>query len=317
MLLATHNGSRFVESQIASLKANSTPFVLHWLDDHSVDSTREIVRATALREGIEIREWHQARHVGIPEVFFDLLECVEADLYLFCDQDDIWQPGKIDATVANLAPDVDRPALVFSDPLVFKNDDPSVLKRFTEIRGVEPNAAIPESCMFMYTPAMGHTIGFTRPLREIFLKHADIARRYAFVHDFWMYLIANACGTSRMLSDVPTTLYRLHGSNAFGMNFAERLSCINHIRRMWRLHQMARRLYSRQAQGFCQAYKTLPPGPKLDRLQRLAAAVSKLDRRQSPAFILRLLARGAMPPIRERAFWFAVTCLFTNSRKSA
>ena len=241
VLIATYNGAPFVESQIASLKDNLTPFVLHWLDDQSIDSTCEIVRATASREGIDLCEWRQSHHAGIPGVFFNLLERVEADIYLFCDQDDIWQPGKIDATVANLLPYLDHPALVFSDPFVFKNDNPSVLKRFTHIRGVEPGVAVQESRIFMYTPAMGHTIGFTRPLREIFLKHADIARTHAFVHDYWMYLIANACGTSRMLSDVPTTLYRLHGSNAFGMNFAEKTSSIKHIRRMWSIHQKARR----------------------------------------------------------------------------
>src|SRR5207249_3722411 len=102
LLLATYNGARFVEPQIRSLKENSVPFTLHWIDDHSTDDTRDAVRASALDSRIDFVEWHQPQHKGYPGAFFQLLECVDADIYLFCDQDDIWQPGKIDATVANL-----------------------------------------------------------------------------------------------------------------------------------------------------------------------------------------------------------------------
>jgi len=56
---------------------------------------------------------------GVPGTFFQLLECVDADIYLFCDQDDIWQRGRIDATVAHLLPDLASPVLCSSDPLMF------------------------------------------------------------------------------------------------------------------------------------------------------------------------------------------------------
>jgi len=115
ILLATYNGARFVEQQIRSLKDNDIKFTLHWLDDHSVDNTRETVRAAARSGDIELKEWHQPQHLGVPGAFFRLLECVEADVYLFCDQDDIWQPDKIDVTVGELLPDLELPVICFSD----------------------------------------------------------------------------------------------------------------------------------------------------------------------------------------------------------
>ena len=121
VLLATYNGAPFIAEQIQSLAANSMPFTLHWLDDHSTDNTRELVSASARVAGIELHEWHQDQRQGIPGVFFKLVECVSADIYLFCDQDDIWQPGKIDATIKSLSPDLWQPALVYSDPLVFSD----------------------------------------------------------------------------------------------------------------------------------------------------------------------------------------------------
>ena len=135
VLLATYNGARFIEPQINSFKENATPFTLHWLDDHSTDNNRDAVRASALRSGIDFREWHQPQHWGYPGAFFQLLECVDADIYLFCDQDDIWQPGKIDATVADLLPDISSPALCFSDPLIFE-DGHSETRRHSNVRGI-------------------------------------------------------------------------------------------------------------------------------------------------------------------------------------
>src|ERR1044072_6774136 len=91
ILLATYNGGRFIEPQIRSLKENTTPFTLHWLDDHSTDHTREAGRDAARRSASPLKAWHQPQRQEVPAAFFRLLESVDADIYLFCDQDDIWQ----------------------------------------------------------------------------------------------------------------------------------------------------------------------------------------------------------------------------------
>lgn len=305
VLLATHNGARFIEPQIRSLKENAAPFTLHWLDDHSTDNTREAVRVAARISGIEFREWHQPQHQGIPHAFFQLLECVDADIYLFCDQDDIWQPGKIDATVANLLPDVASPVLCFSAALAFKDKEPATLRSSFDAIGVRVADALQGSRLFMFNPAMGNTIGFTRPLRDIFIGHRDIARTYAAMHDWWMYLMALASGTARMLSNVPTTLYRMHGNNFSAVYFG---------RSRWRLQQAHRRWAARQAEGFCLATATLPAGPKLERLLALARLVATLDRRQSPAALVRLAHRGSMPPSGGWAIWLAAACLCSDAK---
>src|SRR5581483_6262488 len=164
ILLPSYNGERYVEEQLRSLKRNNTKFTLQWLDDHSTDDTRRIVRSVARDTGIELREWHQPQRLGVPTVFFELLECVQADIYLFCDQDDIWQPGKIDATVENLLCDLDSPAMVFTDPLIFKDGEPDRQYRVLELLKVDVQVALQESRMFMTMIGYGHTQGFTRAL---------------------------------------------------------------------------------------------------------------------------------------------------------
>jgi glycosyltransferase involved in cell wall biosynthesis len=311
VLLATYNSAVFVEPQIASLKDNATRFTLHWLDDHSTDSTRAAVRALTARLGIELMEWHHPVRQGVPGAFFHLLECADADVYLFCDHDDIWQPGKIDVTVANLLLDVATPAFCFSEPWVFKDGEPEHLRRYFAVAGVTSAEASRRSRAFVLSPAVGNTVGFTRPLREIFLTHKDIARAHAIMHDWWMYLIALATGTSRMLFNVPTTLYRQHERNVFGIGFDKKRPSFDVI---WRRQQRRRRLYARQAGGFARAAAGMTPGVALEQLLTHARLTASIDRRQSVAEIIALLRRRAMPAPWPRAVSLAAICLLSNAK---
>jgi hypothetical protein len=313
VLLATYNGAPFLEQQIRSLKENDTRFTLHWLDDHSADNSREIVSGVAENAGIALREWHQPQHEGLPGAFFRLLECVKADIYLFCDQDDIWQSGKIDATVTNLMPELDSPVICFSDPLAFRNDNPENCYRMLDVARAKPEAAMKEARVFTPVVGYGHTEGFTRTLREIFMRHNDIARAHAFMHDMWMYAIAVASGSARFMSDVPTTLYRVHGRSTSWDNCGWGGSGSGRITFTWQQHQTSRRSLSRHAEGFIRASPTLPPGPKLDRLLETARLVAMLDRRQSPAALVRLVRRGILWPDRRLALWLALNCLCSDA----
>jgi len=248
ILLATFNGAQFVDQQIKSLTQNVTPFTLHWLDDHSTDDTRQIVRAAA--QGLTLREWHQGERQFLPGAFFQLLECVEADIYLFCDQDDIWQPGKIDAAVANLLPDLASPVLCFSDSLMFYDDEPDIVRPLSEVFDSKPPKALQESRLFMTVIAPGHTQCFTRPLRNLYLEHKSIARTYARNHDAWMYLIANAAGTARMLTNVPTALYRQHDDNVTAALLRHGGKRLDRSTLTWNQQQVLRRRVARHAQGF-------------------------------------------------------------------
>jgi glycosyltransferase involved in cell wall biosynthesis len=313
VLLATYNGSRYVEQQIRSLRNNDSQFVLHWLDDHSSDETHQIVRSTADDCSIRLREWHQPGRQGVPGSFFQLLECVEADIYLFCDQDDIWQQGKIDAMVADLTPDRLSPVLCFSDPLLFYEDEPHVFHRMSKLLHIKSTADLGGSRALMATLAAGQAVGITRPLREFFLRHKEIAREHAFMHCWWMYLLANAAGSHRLLNDVPTTLYRQHDRNVTGV-FFNRARGVRRLLWLWDLQHHWRKLVARQARGFLLASQTLTPGPQLATICEAATLIAKLDRRQSPVDLIRLVLRGAIVPSWYRMFWLTASCLCSDAK---
>ena len=312
VLLATYNGAKFVEEQLVSLTRNSARFILHWIDDHSTDDTRQIVRAVAAREGINVQEWHRDSHQGVPGTFFDLLERVEADIYLFCDQDDIWQPGKIDVAVRTLAPDLSKVALCSSDFLMFRDREHQNSHRLSVLTGLTPAAAVEESRLFMAMAANGHAQGFTRPLRDLFIKHKHVAREYAYMHDEWMHNLAVASGSVRFLSDVPTTLFRWHGGNTSGAFFVWRGKNPGHLGATWEQRQRLRRVLAHHARGFILAAPTLPPSEKLERVLKIARVISTLDQRQSLFSLVKLIRDGVMWPSRRLALGLAATCLCSS-----
>ena len=309
VLLSTYNAGPYIDPQIRSLKHNATPFTLHWIDDHSTDGTREAVSALAKSAGIQLKEWHHSQHLGVPNAFFQLLECVEADIYLFCDQDDIWQPGKIDATVKALLPDINSPVLCFSEPLAFNDGEPEILRNLSDLWPSLANL-LQESRMFMPICIPGHTHGFTRPLQEIFLKHKGIARTYAFMHDWWLYNIATASGTVRFVCNVPTTLYRRHQNNFTAGPGHLSGSWVTNT---WNAHQAARRIMAKNAHGFVLAKPTMTPGSKLERFFEIARIISTIDQRQSPATLARLAWRGALWRNWYEAAWLIAVCLCSNA----
>lgn len=295
VLLATYNGSRFVWRQIQSLSENATAFTLHWLDDKSTDNTVAAVRKCARAASIPLKEWRCDRHLGVPGSFFHLLERVEADIYLFCDQDDIWEAGKLDATVEYLLAHASEPALAFTGASLFDQDQPGVIRRPVDF---SPNGHIArllrEGRLFAFMPGCppAKTQGFTGALRDLFLSHKETAYAYAAFHDWWFYDIATACADIRMLSDAPGVLHRRHESNLCGKVFGSERRWPY---RIWHQNQILRRIAARHARGLLIASKTLPPGERLDRMVALAQMVAGLEQRQSIITALRLVRLGFAP----------------------
>lgn len=311
ILLATYNGSRLVDAQIHSLKRNSVPFTLHWLDDHSTDNTRDVVYTAALASGIRLKEWHQPRHLGIPHVYFRLLECVDADIYLFSSQDDIWEPGRIDAAVENLRPDIDVSAFCFCDHWYFNDAKPESLRRRVEFgpRG-EVERFLAESRLFLF--ALGcaptPTQAFTRPLREIFLRHAETAHAYAPYEDWWMFDIAMVSGMVRALSG-PKVLWRRHEQSFCATTLTPKGG--NWFSKQLQTYQLFRRAAARHAEGLILASPTLPAGPKLDRMLEAARLVVSINRRQSISRVYRLARRFSASAV--WAAWLTALCLCSDA----
>ena len=312
VLMATYNGSRYLEHQVQSLKHNRIQFTLHWLDDHSTDNSREIVRSSASCARVELREWHQPGRVGLPASFFVLLENAEADIYLFCDQDDIWQPGKIDAAVEALSRDIEEPVLCYSDSFWFGVKQTEHLRRTSEILKFSRSEEYPLARRALFTGCFGgHAQAFTSPLRELFLRFERVAREYAFMHDWWMHHLALMYGSIRFLWDAPAALFRRHEESFCQKHFG----AIMRGRFAWREIQRMRLTYARHAQGLSIIARLLPPSANAEAALGFARIISNLDKRHSLLNVIHLLrSRSLDTPLRTWPWWIAAL-VFSRSKE--
>jgi glycosyltransferase involved in cell wall biosynthesis len=309
ILMATYNGARYADEQIQSFKENRTDFILHWLDDQSSDGSREVVRSSAKRANIELREWHQPKHAGLPFSFFVLLENVEADIYLFSDQDDIWQPGKIDAVVESLSGDTELAVLCYSDSHWFGRGQPKLPRRSSQACKIHRKNEDQQFRRLLFGGCFGgHAQAFTRPLRERFLESCKIAREHAYMHDWWMHHLALMHGSIRVLWDAPAALYRRH-EGSFGHRYS---NAGRNVLLSWHAVQRLRLDLARHARGVSVVAMTLPADAKVTGILMHTRLAERLDKRHSPTQLVRLLQSGVLALPASTWLWLIAALLLSK-----
>ena len=97
VLLAACNGSRHLPELLDSLAAQTDPdFTVVMQDDGSEDDTPFLLREYSGRDSRFVFGKEQGQHLGAAGNFISLIRQSDADYVLLCDQDDIWEPFKIE-----------------------------------------------------------------------------------------------------------------------------------------------------------------------------------------------------------------------------
>ncbi len=210
--LSTHNGSAFLNEQLASIQNQShADWTLLWRDDGSTDPTPEIVRAFAEAAGAgRVVDANDARgRLGITGSYMALLRRVPPGHVLaFADQDDLWLVQKLARGVAALArADEARPALYCARQILVD----AAGRRIGESACMTRPTGFPQS--LTQNVATGCTVMLNPPaVRLLTAVRAPPGTH----HDWWSYLVVTAAGGEVMVDDEPTVLYRQHPGNAVG-----------------------------------------------------------------------------------------------------
>lgn len=97
VIMATYNGSRFIEKQLHSLLAQTRlPDEVIFRDDVSSDNTVQIIEKFIKIN--ELENWKiicNEKNLGYIKNFYKLLDDASGDIIFFSDQDDIWYSDKI------------------------------------------------------------------------------------------------------------------------------------------------------------------------------------------------------------------------------
>src|SRR6185369_14462358 len=208
VLLSTYNGEAFIEPQLASLRAQEGVEVrLHVRDDGSHDDTLAVLRRHA-------DAWPQLAGVasgpnlGPAASFLELLRTApdDADYYAFCDQDDVWLPGKLERAVEQLTASAGEPALYCSNVTCVAED-------LTVLGTPRANGDPRLQHLLFENIAYGCTTVLNRAARERIVSR--LPERGVVMHDWWCALVVAAFGRIHY-DPQPQILYRQHAGNSIG-----------------------------------------------------------------------------------------------------
>lgn len=218
ILMATHNGSRYLREQVQSIQAQTRrDWVLLARDDGSFDGTPDILRELARREPrITLVGADERRGLGAAGNFGALMaRALRSDsrIFLFCDQDDVWLPGKLERQAAAFPGEGGEPSplLVHSDLRVVDESLETIAPSFMAHMALDPRQADPLGYLLTRNFVTGCATAANRSLVE----HALPIPPDAIMHDWWLALLAAAWGGLDYI-DEALVLYRQHGSNTIG-----------------------------------------------------------------------------------------------------
>lgn len=213
VVMCTYNGARYLPAQLDSLARQTVPVErLDVFDDGSTDGTLGVMAAYADRLPIHVKR--NEKTLGAVANFSRALAASSAQIVFLCDQDDIWEPRKVERV------------------LEVMSADPSILLLGSDARIVDSagSATGPTLLMQLDATAVHRDRGaplVERLLRRNFVTGATIAVRRKLLevalpvpndcwHDEWLGLVAAVLDGLRWL-DEPLMRYRLHQANAAGL----------------------------------------------------------------------------------------------------
>ena len=246
ILMATYNGEKYLREQIDSiLSQSSKQWHLYIHDDGSTDGTLEILNNYAEKHPEWVTVMDYPSQGGALQNFMSLLEKVEADYYMFSDQDDVWHPTKVELSYQAMkvqeAQYPDKPIIVHSDVRVVDGNLKLLHPSYRQYGHIYPEAVKDfKSCVINIT--LGCAMLFNRKSREVSL---DRPWKHALMHDGWV--TTRTFAEEGIVYAMPEALleYRNHGDNTVGATDGSRFTLgyrLSHFGQMLRLNMKQYRM---------------------------------------------------------------------------
>jgi len=211
--MATYNGESFLPEQLESIaKQTQCPAELVVADDGSTDGTVALVREFAARAPFPVKLLLGVTRLDYRLNFRRAAQHCSGAIIAFCDQDDVWQPDKLE-----------RMTPLFHDPAVLLAYHNAIVSSASGTRilhsAQEEEAALSELPLVPFKSPNGLLMLFRAELRRFDdLWDMTIDQNEGNVvlaHDQWYFFLARALGSVRFI-DEPLVLYRQHENNTLG-----------------------------------------------------------------------------------------------------
>ena len=220
LITSTYNGSAYLPTLLDSIAAQTYDNIeLYVRDDGSKDNSVEILRQyqCSFPEGKKIilinerdNDWNNK---GSHQSYRYLIQNLgDADYYLFCDQDDVWEPDKVERAVSHMEQyDPGLPVLYIHNYYVCDSelhvehtlpDRPSISP--TEM----PSINLAHVIMTGTWGGVGMAQGFNRTLKKLTFNSGEITPSVAV--DCWISWVVAGMNGALIYDNKPLAYYRRH-----------------------------------------------------------------------------------------------------------
>ncbi|MBO4939210.1 MAG: glycosyltransferase family 2 protein [Oscillospiraceae bacterium] len=258
VLLATYNGENYIRPMVDSVLAQDYQDVKIILsDDNSTDTSPAILDEYAAMYPDRVFHYRSGMRFGCAQKHFMhlLAKFHDAPYIMFCDQDDVWHSDKIRKTLDKMK-QVEAgetvPAMVHTDLRVVDRDLQELSASFWSHSDLD-GSRLALNELLVQNVVTGCTMMINNPLAQLACR--QIPQDAMLMHDWWLALLASACGRTGFLNEA-TIDYRQHGNNSVG---AKNVRSVGYLCQRLRSKKMRMALSNAaaQAQVFGDCYRDL------------------------------------------------------------
>jgi len=226
ILLATYNGALYLEELLSSIKSQTYKYWrLIIRDDGSGDDSLQIAKRTQMQLGKgKVLIFKNDVSTGSAKAnFFNLIKDAESQYIMFCDQDDVWNPDKIEITLKRMKAierksDFNLPILVYTDLKVVDENLTTISESFRKYMKLPPKVTLEN--LLIQNSVTGCAVMINAALCNE-MKQIDNTDQ-VLMHDHWAAILACVFGKIGYIN-ITTINYRQHGNNSVGASDAQNI----------------------------------------------------------------------------------------------
>lgn len=219
LLCVYHPHEGYLRQQLDSILAQTHQNLSIWVSDDGNDGDDQGTRALLAEYQARLPAGQltivQGPQQGYAANFLSLVnrDEIDADYYAFCDQDDLWEPNKLEHVIGKLAAVVAEPALYGSRTRLIDEQGRAI--------GFSPLFSRPPSFAnaLVQNLADSNTMVFNHAAKAL-ICHAGVPNVVS--HDWWTYLLVSGAGGTVIYDPTPYIGYRQHEGNLMGANISMR-----------------------------------------------------------------------------------------------
>ena len=217
--IASYNGAAHIGAQLASIAAQSRlPDELVVADDCSTDATADIVRRFGRDAPFPVRLVPHPANIGILENFYTAFAACTGNVIVYCDQDDVWRPDKLERQIA----EIERGAALCMHPSAIVDGALEPLGRQEPFNAW--SGLIDAPVDVQQIGGFGHQMMFRRAVLDVMVALRPIAQRISTTglfdsFDRYIPFCASMVGPIAIVPE-PLVRFRRHGGATSGAGLA-------------------------------------------------------------------------------------------------